>query len=93
MKGQPCLIESKQPLKDGSTITAMCGREIKESFFTASWDQHVHGTLVFIASWNLCPKCRKVYADILTRPMNQEKRYVYGVLSAAEVKRGADGFE
>ena len=90
MKGQPCLVESPKPLKDGMNLVALCKREIHDAYLAATWDEQRMGTFVLAEPDRTCIKCRKVLAQRLLVP---GKRYIYATLPSSEVKRGAEDIE
>lgn len=94
MKGQPCLIESLDPLPDGRDYEALCRKKIIDAYFGMSWDSLMMGSLI-INAVNICPRCIEsliflVNARREAGEPNGKKRYLYGAINGSEVKRRGD---
>jgi hypothetical protein len=82
LKGRPHFVESTDPIPSGKTYTAICGAEIKDSYFSFQWDVEFMGKLV-LREEKICPKCLKTMAGRL----EPGKKYLYGALPGAEIKQ------
>jgi hypothetical protein len=69
------LLDSDDPLREGLTYKALCGKEVKDSSFVFMFDVDAESCNFYdsLNKLNTCGKC----LDITI-----EKRYVYGVVQA-----------
>ena len=67
------LIDTDNPLKEGSDVQALCGELVKNVIFVYSFDSQIAPELV--SGLNTLNTCKNCYRIELT------KRYIYGLLN------------
>jgi len=81
------LLDSDEPLKEGTKVVAKCGAEIPNIAFVYFFDstRDEHGSFKYaINSLTTCMNC---IARVFERP---SKRYVYGLAQAQEARDESD---
>ena len=69
------LLDSDEPLKEFTSLTALCGKEIQNAVFVIRFNHDVTSFAESLNRINTCAQCLDVELG---------KRYVYGLVSGQE---------
>ncbi len=72
------IAESAEPLREGSTITAICGEKVHNVVFAYMFDAQIAPE--FVTGMNMLNTCKACYRIPLT------SQYIYGLLPGAEIR-------
>ena len=78
------LADSAEPLKEGVSLTAICGAVVPDAAFVFMWDDVVDIDLLLASLKGCCRQCTREFP-------NRTGCYLYGIRSGEENKQATRG--